>query len=462
MAISKKQTVKKKEPVKVYDAYNKKRIPLKDATLIGDKYYLRSECILVGRTTYHKSDKSIVTDYITGFYVHISACRIVYSAGKKKNYTVAMVHDTVYIQDLDIHYISVEDAIKDGYHEDYGSGMFYSKKTQTCKRVWDGKFNFPVTKHDPLGFGEKSLTFLKTEGKRYKFGVELETSIGLIPHHVRKRLNMNAVFDGSLRDEEGNVKGGEYTTGVLTGDSGFEHLYEIVKELALRCEVNRLCSIHVHISNDKNDFAKDTVVYFYKLACLLENEFFMMQPKSRQRNVYCARMNNIVKVDLKAIKKNYEVAIYEYYEKILKIIACQKELNSNINKDRDHPFGHNCGYDKSTPRYWWINFVPTMFNTRGNKTYTLEFRIHSATLNYIKVQNWVLICMAFVDFCENHKNKFTEDLTLRDVLKAVFPKNHQKLSDYVDSRKSKFNKTSSEDTDDVNVIVKNRKELLKL
>src|SRR5690606_13937127 len=80
--------------------------------------------------------------------------------------------------------------------------------------------NRPLTKEDELNpeiqklkvsilktnmkYGVDSITHRELEGYKVSMGFELETCSGRVDEEDYKDLNVKSVFDGSLRDEEGN------------------------------------------------------------------------------------------------------------------------------------------------------------------------------------------------------------------------------------------------------------------
>jgi hypothetical protein len=52
-------------------------------------------------------------------------------------------------------------------------------------------------------------------------------------------------------------------------------------------------------------------------------------------------------------------------------------------------------------RYFWVNLINPIFGKHD----TIEFRIHTPTLNPDKVINWVLMCAAIVKYAENYTEK---------------------------------------------------------
>ena len=308
-------------------------------------------------------------------------------------------------------------------------------------------------------FGVDSLSYSSFEGLEYTFGVEIETSIGRPTDEDIKELNVKAVHDGSLRDKDGNTPGGEYVTGVLKGDSGLAQIYELCRVLSSRCKVNAQCGVHVHVGS--LGWGKDDVVYSYILAEMLEKELFAMLPSSRRNNSYCRALTPITKtlfaeLSESTTKSDYNILIDQLYSKIYEEVSFIKTKNSvtdfvarnrdnevtqstilvnnsTINKAQNHPLGTKCGYDKNAQRYCWLNFVTLLYDTKGNpNARTLEFRSHSATMNFIKIRNWIKICLAFCKFVEDHKNLInTGNVSLKDVIMTIYPKTGKDLVDYI-------------------------------
>jgi len=332
---------------------------------------------------------------------------------------------------------------KEHYKENIHNGVFYHNSTFKPEyAIKSRKAQYRKTRNS-LGYaptykeGFKPTTYINTFGKKYSFGFEIETSSGYLPTYLDRFLDYTAVHDGSLRDEDGNTPGGEYVTGVLRGDKGLYQLKLLNNELSKRCMLNKLCGVHTHIG-DVN-FSKENVVLMYYIYSLLEKEVFAMLPLSRRNNEYCRPLTKL-KIDLSLIQKNRNYYIDKYYNDIILLLAQVDTYNTSISKKKDHPKGHKCGYDHSAHRYCWVNFIPAVFDTRGNGVQTIEFRLHSATTSYIKCKYWLLICIGLVDIVENHKNEIYDNSTinLHQVIKTVYPKNFLKLLDYVQKRTNKF------------------------
>ena len=350
------------------------------------------------------------------------------------------------------------------YAEDYYTGVFKLKSEiepfVKQMRVDGIKFNAPSDNNN------LPTTYHNTYGKRYSFGLEIETISGLVPAHVLAPLNCSSVHDGSLRDTENNHPyGKEYVTDVLMGDRGLLKLKKLCNELTKRCLVNHQCGVHVHLSNI--NFNKENIVLMYYLYHKLQREIFTMLPKSRRNNTYCRFLDSrpIINFNIKDLQSfNRDYAIDVTYEAIVRYVSANNNPSKKVNKKNDHPKGYKCGYDHDSARYCWVNFVPALFNTRKNKIYTIEFRPAPGSTSYIKIKNWLLICMALVDIVENHKRFIYENsnLSLAKILTEVYGQKANKLIAWVDKRIAKFNDAEFTENDeyadnelDNNVSLKN-------
>jgi hypothetical protein len=460
-----------------YTIWKKNRVKPKvkspETTICADGLIRRIEdCVMLNNMFYAKDSDQVVKDaYNNETYILKETAYPVYKSIKLTNENRidsnnSEIGYTSWISRMIPFYLrgniynstNIQNLLTNGFIEDYKNGLFVlpSEKGRLSKgyvpylkfdAIKSNKF-FKIPEHLSYKFGIQSPSYLISEGKKYTFGVELETCDGKVPEYIHDDINVKCVYDGSLKDENGNVFGGEYVTDILTGDTGINQLQKICNELSKRCKVNHKCGVHIHVGNI--DFNKEFIVYSYSLAQMLENDIFSMLPASRRSNKYCRPIRNRIKFNFPSLNKDdYSIFINEKYNEIFSIISDNGKAPSKIqNKYLDHPLGHKCGYNTNSARYWWINFVPAMFNTRKNGAYTLEFRPHSGTTNFIKVKNWLLICIGFVYFCENNRtdiingyimmNGVKEDINLINVMKVAYPKKYKKLVDYIENRYKKF------------------------
>lgn len=312
--------------------------------------------------------------------------------------------------------------------------------------------NFPESFLNSLKRDNIPITYRRLYGKRNTWGVEIETISGYLPHHINNLGHFMSVFDGSLRHKDDNrAYGVEYVTSVLKGDQGLKELKFLTTELAKRCIINYQCANHFHIG--VNNFTKENVILMYYLYCKLEKEIFSMLPLHRRTNEYCRSLQsinglNIDNISPKCINRSYYLDLY--YNEIVKIMTQGHGVGTKVgsilvSRLSDHPKGHKCGYDKSTARYCWVNFVPLIFNTRNNKdARTIEFRMPSATLSYFKNKMWLLISIGLVDIVENYKDFLyaNKDIALEQVINIVYPIGASRIVEFIKQRKQLYSSTT--------------------
>lgn len=447
-----------------------------------------SDCVYVYDYYYLKTDTAIVKDYFNNnVLVNKKDCHKIYpyfindlpDINKPEYYRLENSLERQYIVSIldpqGNEYRTLYQCIpKDHYTECLKTELFFHnnikhnavtdktlknvfrkvKNTKSLNSVSDLKSKFML--------GIKSPTFIKTENKKYTYGIELETVNGKLPYYVDNFLNYECVRDGSLKNENGEEWGGEYVTGILTGDTGLSQLKRLCNELTKRCVVDKRTGMHIHLGNI--DFDNELVVHLYKLFQLVENEIFNMMPLSRRKNEYCKKLKpfkfNFKESDLQDTNR-YRSLIEDYYLEIYKFVSHTGSLPSgSSNKKTQHPLGAKCGYDHKTARYCWINLVPTLFDTRGNGSYTIEIRNHPGTTNFTKVKNYLLIFMGLIWFAENHKKTIalSKSITLEEIMKLAYPKTYTDLISYIKLRTNTFNsedieKNKTIETTDYNEMV---------
>lgn len=449
-------------------------VHLKDGKLAKFK-----DCCIVRDVFYLKTDKKIIEDEFAGGYTLVD-----YASAYIKDFTAKGDPITGFTDNMNTrfaipifhrkfsgHILDPELLKKIDVVEDLRLGAFTNPDNPDLKQHNNNinsiteytTFKNPFNRITDLGLkfklGMKSPSYAITEGMNYTFGIELEVSRGFIPvwKAYYDQLNVTCVRDGSLNDGNG---GAEYVTGVLTGDTGFNQVQNLCLELSKRSRVNNTCGMHLHIGNI--DFTSQFLVNSYILALLIEDEVFSFLPESRRNNRYCKRLKKFkFRVALDGSKKNLDLE--EDYNTLFRYIAVEKVSNPNFeyNKSKQHPMGAKCGYNHSTPRYCWINYVPAMFNTRGDeKSKSIEIRNHSGTTNFTKVKNWTLLFMAFCKFVEEYPHLIKPGITVENILDKVLPKKAKSLMVYFNTRKKLFLDNPSEEIESSNDTKKSIKELI--
>ena len=323
------------------------------------------------------------------------------------------------------------DRCEDDYHEDEGCNCSGDENGfQEFDNQWRETDRHSMAEGIKWGF--KSPTFRKTFGMQYTFGVEIETSDGCIVDHGHNEgdFNLSAVYDGS-------ISGPEYVTGKLIGDAGLNHLANIVEAINSCCYVDKQCGMHIHIGGPV--YNRRMQLLMLKLGYMIQNEIYLMMPPSRRRNGKLGRDVEIhgysYRYCLELPKTCNNLKFNKTSMKHLARLMCgQKEFNKVYNKKLAHPNGHYNSF-----RYHWLNLVNTSFKGIN----TAEFRPHSATTNYTKIYNWLLICMSFVNFVENNMRRVytsrmdLNPITLDEIIKFSVKDYYPTLSKYIKERKLK-------------------------
>ena len=279
----------------------------------------------------------------------------------------------------------------------------------------------------------KDTMFTRTSGIPYTFGVEMETCDGYLDY--TSKYNLKCVDDGSIEAKE-------YVTGILQGDKGMKELELICNKLNEHCYVDKSCGVHVHIGGA--NFNRRFSILSIMLGQMMQEQLFKIQPKSRRSNTYCQRIPEKYH-KLRTVNKREFPFTYKRMLRLLSEYVSNDENGfTKYNcKKTHHPNGHY-----ASTRYKWLNLNNCSYVGRGN---TIEFRQHSGSLDYDKIRKWVLFCMSFVSFVENHSktiietyNRFQEDpaicIPMRDVLRVgLGDLEGGIIADYYDKREERFN-----------------------
>ena len=325
-------------------------------------------------------------------------------------------------------------------YSEYSDRYFQCRDTaENCGFVWSESREdwIPEDEYDEGETWDNVFTiedtmFTKTYGMPYTFGVEMETCEGYLDY--TSKYSLKCVDDGS-------INGKEYVTGVLQGDKGMKELKDICEAIGKECYVDKTCGVHVHIGGA--NFNRRFSILSIMLGQMMQSQLFRIQPKSRRKNTYCKEIPEKY-YQLRTVNKKLFPFTYKRMLRLLsEYIANNAEGFGKTNcKKSANPNGHY-----SSTRYKWLNLNNCSYRDRGD---TVEFRQHSGSLDYNKIRKWLLFCMSFVSFVENHSrtiietyNRFQEDpaicISMREVLVASLGKEGDVIADYYDKREERFN-----------------------
>lgn len=187
-------------------------------------------------------------------------------------------------------------------------------------------------------------TFVRT-GSLRTFGVELET------HECDGYADdVGATYFSAKHD--GSIEGKEFVSRILRGDRGLDAIADFC-DITSGWVVNNSCGYHAHIGvGDLDAQALAAVAVAYKLT---ERVWQSFVPSNRRQNSYC------------------------------KAIQWQVESVPRTSRESFQQWLQSIG------RYCWFNVAAYTEHT------TFEIRLHTATLDANKVNNWVCAHIRFID-----------------------------------------------------------------
>ncbi len=221
--------------------------------------------------------------------------------------------------------------------------------------------------------------------------------------------NWAHTYDGSINPPS-DYEGIEMVSSPSSGDILYQQIRDL-SEWAIEHDalVNSSCGLHVHFDSTNLDYRQ--VAYIAIVYKEFEPYLKSMMPPSRQDSRWCKEFP--MSVDNLLSIHSEEMLVQEYYESM--------DCNPSIEKYND-------------ARYCGLNIHSRYFHG------SLEFRLHSGTLNPTKIRNWVRILNAIIEkgieleSSKEHIDKFLGD-DIRYTFKKVLG---DELHDYFLKRKHKF------------------------
>ena len=253
-------------------------------------------------------------------------------------------------------------------------------------------------------FGLETIHRTIVAGFAHKFGVEIEAynvDMRLLERKLNEaginasyesynhntRSHWKIVSDASLSGNESF----ELVSPVLVGEDGMNQVKKVCDILSqCNAKVNKSCGMHVHF--DARNLSLNDWKNLYKNYATIETQIDAIMPASRRGNQYC-----------KSLKNGFG-SLASLFEKIDAASSIQSIARNVANNDR----------------YFKMNVQS--FLRHG----TVEFRQHSGTVEFEKMNNWIRICGALID--KSHT-------ALVNNLQDFIP---QDLMIYVNNRKRKF------------------------
>jgi hypothetical protein len=310
-----------------------------------------------------------------------------------------------------------------------------AKVVKKISQPWPGKHPiFNPSKWEPI----ISKTSKLTGGMKYTFGLEVETSQGLLPNALAESLPANIVGDRS-------IGAGEYVSPVLHGDEGIQYVKDMCEMLATHTLVDDRCGIHVHVGGmdgikgvAEGDFDRHFAINAIKLGCQIEPELYLSCPESRKPTLkHCHSIMRWADIDDKNWREYLGAYVFGPEESWKTPWSFEAYRYGEEGMRRTNKVDTWCG-----GRYKWLNLVHVLTKSSFN---TCELRIFPGSTNFEKIYNYILTSMAFVWFVENKANRIVKgDVTFEEMLTAPFtktPEIGEQLVSFYQARTKRFNRS---------------------
>jgi hypothetical protein len=286
------------------------------------------------------------------------------------------------------------------------------------------------------GRTEPLLSFLKTDGIRYSFGVEVEVVAGTIPKAELHGLGVESCHDGSITNKFNS--GTEYKIGPLQGDQGLDILRRFLELVNKYCLVDDSCGLHIHIGNANENstdiiFNRPTIFNLIRLGTKVERNWFELFHHRRYNSKYCKSILEFADIDIEA---NYNELVGVYIFADSRNTEEIKDINKlTLNHKRNKDTRQTQSYPEA--RYRWLNLVGI---GSKHKQPTVEFRHHPGTTNPDKIMAHLFTCLAFVRIASDRMALMSKCNTVEDIVSSALSKKiSEPIVQYYAARRAHFN-----------------------
>lgn len=241
----------------------------------------------------------------------------------------------------------------------------------------------------------------------FTFGIEYETSIGVLPEE-------ECFEKGLIPLRDGSITGNEYTSTILSGNKGIFLINEHFKLLNKYTDFNRDCSMHIHFGNFPLD--KNAILALNNLCATLIHSLSTLLP------VYAFHTGKY-----KHNGKDYckPLMWYNSFEEMYTSLTTMPFLGDF---HQPHPYDLDKKAKWNIPtRYHMCNFINLLCYNGGK---TVEFRFLKPTKNKYVLYFWLYILNALMLFAIKYKDlsskamfKIFSTQSLSTILQDVYPIN---------------------------------------
>lgn len=236
---------------------------------------------------------------------------------------------------------------------------------------------------------------------KYTYGLEFETSMGVVPEEKCFR-------DGLIPLRDGSISGNEYSTIVLNGNTGLSLLKQEVETLKKYTIFNQDCALHIHMGGFPVE--RKALFVLYQIVWYLENHRYdgLIPPDSFNT----AKYKGTGKDYCKRLPENNDFnSIFNYFTTLNYFGSLEQPHPSDPQRDRKWQING---------RYYALNLI-NMFCYKGPKT--IEFRFLRPSFNYRKIRFWIAVFNAILLYAEKLRviyAKNTENTIFEKIMNSRF------------------------------------------
>lgn len=305
-------------------------------------------------------------------------------------------------------------------------------------KTWPGKYSLYQ-----VAYGRKqnqSPTTSLTGGIGYSFGIEIETSAGVLSNQLCEELKIDKMGDRSIGSAE-------YVTIPLQGDNGVNQLKRIYNAIGEQTLVDDRCSTHIHVGGLTKEtgpsFGSTFCINAIKLGTMIEKELFEMCPPNRFPSYkHCHSIMRYRDINSKNWKKYLGAYVFGPDESFKTPFVMDDYAIGTDGRSASSTVG-----TWSHGKYKWLNMIHAYTRSRGFNT--IENRIFPATTNFEKAYNYLLITLAFTWFADNKLRRIDEGgVSLSEVISEAYrkhPKLRESVLEFIGKRKKKFKRNIKEE-----------------
>src|SRR5579871_5508506 len=235
------------------------------------------------------------------------------------------------------------------------------------------------------------------------FGIELEVHLppsatkGQLAAAIRRQARVNvrteqynhstqAHWKVTTDASVGHDAGAEVVSPVLSGEAGIQEARRVTAAIReFGCTISVRCGFHVHVNAADLSLEQLRTLAINFVHC--ETAFDAIVPPSRRRD-----LNRYILSNRTAFGGSYDNDAINRAIDAYASAATRQDLIGVVSSSAQKSFGRY-----SVTRYRKLNL--TALDRYG----TVEFRQHSGTVDPDKVENWVRLCVAFVERSKNSR-----------------------------------------------------------